>query len=62
MLGYFGRSDWQDMSEYVVHFTADTDDGSATWHRVAYSIAATQDSMRRAELPFRLIERLSYGV
>jgi Putative abortive phage resistance protein AbiGi, antitoxin len=29
MLGYFGRSDWQDMSEYVVHFTADTDDGSA---------------------------------
>jgi hypothetical protein len=29
MLGYFGRPDWQDMSEYVVHFTADTDSGSA---------------------------------
>jgi diadenosine tetraphosphatase ApaH/serine/threonine PP2A family protein phosphatase len=44
------------------YLVLDTDDGSATWHRVGYSIAATQDSMRRAQLPFRLIERLSYGV
>jgi hypothetical protein len=40
----------------------DTDSASATWHRVAYSIAVTQESMRQAELPYRLIERLSYGV
>jgi diadenosine tetraphosphatase ApaH/serine/threonine PP2A family protein phosphatase len=40
----------------------DTADASATWHRVAYAIPATQESMRRAKLPYRLIERLSYGV
>ena len=44
------------------YLVLDTDGAVATWHRVAYSIHATQDSMRRAALPFRLIERLSYGV
>jgi hypothetical protein len=29
MLGYFGRPDWQDMSEYIAHFTAGTELGSA---------------------------------
>lgn len=34
---------------------------TATWRRVAYDIAATQDQMRKARLPERLIERLEHG-
>jgi len=29
ILGYRGNPDWRDMSEYVVHFTKDSDDASA---------------------------------
>jgi diadenosine tetraphosphatase ApaH/serine/threonine PP2A family protein phosphatase len=39
----------------------DTATGSATWHRVAYDIAATQQQMRSARLPARLVERLAQG-
>ena len=35
---------------------------TATWHRVAYDIAATQARMRRFGLPGRLVERLDYGL
>jgi len=35
---------------------------TATWHRVAYHIAATQARMRRFGLPSRLVERLDYGL
>ena len=35
--------------------------GILTLHRVEYDIAATQQRMRRAALPERLIDRLAYG-
>jgi predicted phosphodiesterase len=35
--------------------------GSITFHRVRYEIDRTQRLMRDAELPARLVERLSYG-
>jgi predicted phosphodiesterase len=39
----------------------DTGAGIATWHRVAYDIAATQSAMLAAGLPSRLVRRLSSG-
>ena len=39
----------------------DTDQGAAHWRRVAYQIAETQQQMRDAKLPGRLIDRLSSG-
>jgi predicted phosphodiesterase len=39
----------------------DTDQGTASWRRVEYDIAATQEQMRQARLPARLVERLSHG-
>ena len=39
----------------------DTDAQTITHHRVEYDIEATQKKMRQAELPERLIMRLSYG-
>ena len=39
----------------------DTDRRTATWRRVAYPIARTQEKMRRAGLPPELIDRLSVG-
>ena len=44
------------------YLVLDTDAGRATWHRVAYDIAAVQAAMRAAALPARLVERLTYGV
>jgi len=41
--------------------TVDTDRGTATWRRVAYNIAETQEMMRQARLPARLVERLAHG-
>jgi predicted phosphodiesterase len=35
--------------------------GSIEFRRVSYDVARTQSLMRRAGLPFRLIERLGYG-
>jgi predicted phosphodiesterase len=43
------------------YLTIDTDSGTAAWHRVAYDIAATQQQMRSAKLPARLVERLAHG-
>jgi predicted phosphodiesterase len=40
----------------------DTDEGSATWHRTAYDIAAVQADMTRLGLPERLVARLAYGL
>jgi predicted phosphodiesterase len=40
----------------------DTDARTATWLRVPYPIEETQEAMRRARLPSRLVERLSYGL
>ena len=40
----------------------DTDAGSASWHRVAYDVAAVGSAMRAAGLPRRLGERLGYGL
>jgi diadenosine tetraphosphatase ApaH/serine/threonine PP2A family protein phosphatase len=39
----------------------DTETGSAYWRRVEYNIAATQQQMRDAKLPNRLVERLTHG-
>jgi predicted phosphodiesterase len=36
--------------------------GEASWHRVAYDVAAVQAAMREARLPWRLVERLSVGL
>jgi len=41
--------------------TVDTDRGTATWRRVTYNIAETQEMMRQARLPARLVERLAHG-
>ena len=39
----------------------DTDRGTASWRRVEYDIAATQQQMRDAKLPGKLTDRLAYG-
>lgn len=39
----------------------DTDRRTATWRRIAYDVAETQQQMRRAKLPARLVERLAHG-
>lgn len=39
----------------------DTDRGTATWQRVEYDVAQTQEMMRQAKLPGRLVERLAHG-
>jgi len=39
----------------------DTDRATASWRRVEYDIAETQQEMRRARLPARLVERLAHG-
>ena len=39
----------------------DTDSGILEWRRVEYPIQITQQRMREAKLPARLIERLTYG-
>jgi predicted phosphodiesterase len=46
-------------SSYLV---LDLDVGEASWHRVPYDIGSVQDAMRAAKLPWRLVERLSYGL
>ncbi len=40
----------------------DLENGSLTWRRTAYDIAATQRAMRSRKLPERLIERLDHGL
>jgi predicted phosphodiesterase len=40
----------------------DTDTGTLEWRRVAYPVSVTQQRMRDAGLPKRLIERLSVGL
>jgi predicted phosphodiesterase len=42
--------------------TLDTDSGLVEWHRVEYPIPTTQDRMRRAGLPPRLVARLEHGL
>lgn len=44
------------------YLVLDTDAGQCTWRRTPYDIAAVQDAMRAADLPSRLVERLSYGL
>ncbi len=44
------------------YLVLDTDAGTATWHRVAYDIAAVGSAMRAAGLPRRLAERLQHGL
>lgn len=46
-------------SSYLV---LDTDAQTATWHRVDYDIEAVIASMRAADLPIRLAERLRHGL
>jgi predicted phosphodiesterase len=43
------------------YLVVDTAAATATWHRVAYDIAATQDAMLAAGLPGPLARRLSFG-
>jgi predicted phosphodiesterase len=40
----------------------DTEEGSATWRRTAYDVAAVQAAMSRFSLPERLVARLAYGL
>jgi diadenosine tetraphosphatase ApaH/serine/threonine PP2A family protein phosphatase len=40
----------------------DTETNVLEWHRVAYPVATTQQRMREAGLPPRLVERLSHGL
>jgi hypothetical protein len=40
----------------------DTEAMTAEWHRVEYPISTTQERMRSAGLPWRLVERLSHGL
>jgi diadenosine tetraphosphatase ApaH/serine/threonine PP2A family protein phosphatase len=40
----------------------DTEDATATWHRVAYDVGGVQAAMRDAGLPVRLVERLRSGL
>jgi diadenosine tetraphosphatase ApaH/serine/threonine PP2A family protein phosphatase len=46
-------------SSYMV---IDPDRELVSWHRVPYDIEAVQTAMRRAGLPSRLVQRLSYGI
>jgi predicted phosphodiesterase len=46
------------LSSYML---LDTDRQTASWRRVPYDIAKTQEQMARFDLPRRLIERLSSG-
>jgi predicted phosphodiesterase len=39
----------------------DTERRSATWRRVSYPVASTQEKMRRAGLPSKLVDRLDKG-
>lgn len=39
----------------------DTDSGTASWRRIEYDIAQTQQQMRQARLPARLVERIAHG-
>ena len=39
----------------------DSEEGTLEWRRVAYPIEVTQQKMREAGLPARLIERIEYG-
>lgn len=41
--------------------TLDTETRTLTWHRIAYPIEETQERMRAAGLPPRLVARLAYG-
>jgi len=45
----------------AAYLLIDTDRGTASWRRVTYDIAATQQQMRNARLPARLVERLAHG-
>jgi diadenosine tetraphosphatase ApaH/serine/threonine PP2A family protein phosphatase len=40
----------------------DTEEMSATWHRVEYPVDAVQELMQKAGLPKRLVARLSHGL
>jgi hypothetical protein len=40
----------------------DTEERSVLWRRVAYEVGTTQDRMREAKLPSRLIDRLRHGL
>lgn len=39
----------------------DTDERTAKWRRIPYNVAVTQEQMRDAKLPARLVERLAGG-
>ena len=40
----------------------DTEEGTVSWHRVAYDVTVTQGRMRAAGLPPRLVSRLALGI
>jgi predicted phosphodiesterase len=44
------------------YLVLDMDQRRATWHRVAYDIAAVQAAMQAVRLPRRLIDRLTFGL
>lgn len=41
--------------------TLDTETGTIAWHRIGYPVAETQERMRAAGLPPRLVARLAHG-
>lgn len=51
----------RDDNPLASYLLIDTDLGAARWCRVAYQIAETQQQMRAAKLPGRLIDRLAAG-
>jgi predicted phosphodiesterase len=52
----------RDGNSRASYLVLDTDRNEARWGRVEYDIAATQDAMRIAKLPERLIARLAHGL
>ncbi|MFL5680629.1 MAG: metallophosphoesterase family protein [Chloroflexota bacterium] len=44
------------------YLVLDTSAATCSWHRVSYDVGAVQAAMAAAELPSRLVARLSYGV
>jgi predicted phosphodiesterase len=51
--------DYDPRPSYVIY---DSQEMTIERHRVTYQIGETQSKMRRAQLPWQLIDRLNYGV
>ncbi len=51
----------RDEDPRAAYLLVDTERRSATWRRVAYPVARTQEKMRRVGLPAKLVDRLTKG-